>query len=282
MALISKSVGEGGQNDRRDVIVVQRLLNKHSLPPLRSLTVDGIAGKNTIDTIRHFQSVVVKMHTPDGRVDPGGKTLRSLNRGPSTPERSRQSNANVGTANLSGTRWWRANQSRYPNSTRLEDLEDTFGDNTRRFVRALRDAGATVSISSTRRDRIRAHLMHYSWKLSRGEVMARNVPQIAGLNIEWDHGDEEASRRAAGEMVRLFGLAYIASLTSNHIVGKAIDMTISWRGVLRIRLPNGANNYSEVSSGPRDGGNRELHRIGREFRVIKLISDPPHWSYDGC
>lgn len=81
MSLINKSVGEKGVNEPRDVKVVQRLLNKHSLPPLRDLSVDGVAGKNTIDAIKHFQSVVMKVQRPDGRVDPGGKTIRMLNRG---------------------------------------------------------------------------------------------------------------------------------------------------------------------------------------------------------
>lgn len=80
MGMIAGSVGQNGKNNVRDVKVVQRLLNKHSLPPLRSLAIDGIAGQQTIDAIEHFQSVVVKMRTPDGRVDPGGKTFRFLNR----------------------------------------------------------------------------------------------------------------------------------------------------------------------------------------------------------
>ena len=158
-------------------------------------------------------------------------------------------------------------------------MEDAFGNNAERFIRALRDAGATVSIASTRRDQIRAHLMHYSWKLSRGKVFASNVPKIQGLSIEWDHGNEEASKRAAGEMVKLFNMVQIASLTSNHILGKAVDMTISWRGNLRIRLQN--NSHSEIRSGPRNGDNRELHCIGRDYGVQKLISDTPHWSHNG-
>jgi hypothetical protein len=81
MSLINGSVGEKGKNDPRDVKTVQRLLNKHTIPPLRPLSVDGFAGKNTIDAIRQFQTVVMEMRHPDGRVDPGGKTIRRLNRG---------------------------------------------------------------------------------------------------------------------------------------------------------------------------------------------------------
>jgi len=32
---------------------------------------------------------------------------------------------------------------------------------------------------------------------------------------------------------------------------------------------------------PRDGSNRALHKVGRSHGVVKLPSDPPHWSSDG-
>ena len=38
-------------------------------------------------------------------------------------------------------------------------------------------------------------------------------------------------------MVKLFGMAHIASLTSSHIRGKAIDMNIAWKGTLMISRP---------------------------------------------
>lgn len=78
MVSIYGSVGEGGENQPDDVKTVQRLLNQHVLPPLRALKVDGIAGRGTIDTIRHFQEVRLGMKNPDGRVDPGGRTMSKL------------------------------------------------------------------------------------------------------------------------------------------------------------------------------------------------------------
>jgi hypothetical protein len=78
MASIRESVGQGGVNLPADVRKVQRLLNEHGLPPLRSLDTDGIAGQATITAIRHFQSVRVGMKNPDGRVDPSGRTWRKL------------------------------------------------------------------------------------------------------------------------------------------------------------------------------------------------------------
>ena len=287
MGLIDKSVGKKGHNNPQDVKVVQRLLNKHSLPPLRDLTVDGDAGPNTIRTIEHFQEVVVKMRIPDGRVDPGGKTIRHLNRGPqpdtptavSTGDSASQTTTN--SSQLSGETWWRANQGKYQNRRGLEYLTGSFRENATRFVSALRKAGATISIGSTLRHKTRAHLMHYSWQLSKGNVRAKDVPSLQGLSIEWDHGDESVSRKAAGKMKQLFNMAYYASLTSNHIRGHAVDMTITWKGNLTVKIP-GRHEAEVIRTGPRNGsGNRQLHQLGREFGVKKLVKDAPHWSHNG-
>lgn len=137
-----------------------------------------------------------------------------------------------------------------------------------------------MQVRSTRRNRLRAHLMHYSWKVAYGEIQPAEVPAIAGIDIEWDHGDDEASRQGAREMVNLFNLAHIASLTSNHIAGKAVDMTVSWKDLLVVRKP--APTQWRIESKPWDGNNRELHELGATvFGVRKLRTDPPHWSVDG-
>lgn len=280
MALINGSVGQGGLNAPGDVRVVQRLLNRHPLPPLRRLAVDGIAGPHTVAAIRQFQERVVKMRSPDGRVDPGGATLRQLNQSTGGGATSRAAAAPGQASRLSGAAWWRANQAKYPNSRRLEDLDGQFRDNCRNFISALRTAGATVSIGSTRRNKIRAHLMHYSWKVAKGQMRASAVPAIAGLGIIWDHGDDKASAKAAQEMVDLFHMAHIASLTSNHISGKAIDMTISWNGTLNIARA-GQRDSAQIRMGPRSGNNVELQRVGDTYGVKKLRTDPPHWSING-
>ena len=82
MSRIAASVGLGGENRADDVKTIQKLLNEHSLPPLRALDVDGYCGDGTIAAIRHFQESKVGLKKPDGRVDPGGKTLRALLDGP--------------------------------------------------------------------------------------------------------------------------------------------------------------------------------------------------------
>ena len=133
---------------------------------------------------------------------------------------------------------------------------------------------------STRRNADRAHLMHYCWEVAYGEIEPGDVPVCSGLDIEWDHGDVQKSREAAMEMVKLFSLAVKASLTSNHIKGKAIDMNIAWKDVLVLTRP--APLLVRIESNPHSGQNPELQEIGATvFGVKKLRSDPPHWSFNG-
>ena len=62
-------------------------------------------------------------------------------------------------------------------------------------------------------------------------------PEQALLNGIGDHGDDKASRKAAQEMVTLAHMAFLASLTSNHTKGLAIDMDVSWKGDLFLKVP---------------------------------------------
>ena len=81
MAKIEASVGLNGDNRPDDVLTVQRLLGRHNLAPLQPVPENGKADRPTIDAIRHFQIKYVGMQSPDGRVDPDGRTLRKLNTG---------------------------------------------------------------------------------------------------------------------------------------------------------------------------------------------------------
>jgi hypothetical protein len=80
---ISGSVGEGGVNRAADVRTIQEMLNK-ALPawggPTPKLDVDGACGSLTKNAIRRFQQVQLATYfSPDGRVDPGKRTLKRLN-----------------------------------------------------------------------------------------------------------------------------------------------------------------------------------------------------------
>ncbi|GAA3842164.1 peptidoglycan-binding protein [Streptomyces phyllanthi] len=70
---ISATVGVGGTNTAADVRVVQDLLNRAARA---NLAVDGDCGPATREAIRSYQSGFLRV--PDGRIDPGGLTLRRL------------------------------------------------------------------------------------------------------------------------------------------------------------------------------------------------------------
>jgi peptidoglycan hydrolase-like protein with peptidoglycan-binding domain len=262
---IGASVGQGGTNDLADVLVVQHLLNAWLAgqgEPL--LPTDGDSGPRTVAAIRLFQARMLQSPHPDGRIDPGGRTWSAL-AGAAAP--------------LSGADWWHANQARFPSSASVSDLASPFREHVMAFLAALKAAGASLSVAATRRNATRATLMHESWQVADGSLAPADVPPIPGVPIRWDHGDPETSRAAAQDMVDLFGIAYEPSLTSRHIQGRAIDMTIGWTGTLRIKDKAG---HTHAIGAPRTGdANRDLHAVGASYGVIKLLSDPPHWSDDG-
>lgn len=84
---VYKSVGIGGDNRYGDVRLVQSLLNKARVrlkeagvhfQYFKRLAEDGDCGRYTKTAITIFQRDVMKWKEPDGRIDPGGKTIRAL------------------------------------------------------------------------------------------------------------------------------------------------------------------------------------------------------------
>jgi hypothetical protein len=127
--------------------------------------------------------------------------------------------------------------------------------------------------------------MHFSFAVARESLDPGAVPAMAGVDIQWMHQtpagrpDLAASKMAAEQMVLGYGIVFKPALTSRHIEGKAIDMTISWQGDLKIATAAGTT--VTITSLPRSGDNTDLHAVGRTYGVIKLATDPPHWSSDG-
>ena len=72
---ISASVGRDGKNHGADLRKVKKLLN-HVFPE-HPLDVNGDVGRDLLRRIERFQRRF--MSAPDGRIDPGGRTLRRLN-----------------------------------------------------------------------------------------------------------------------------------------------------------------------------------------------------------
>ncbi len=184
-------------------------------------------------------------------------------------------------SNLSGRAWIIANQGRYPRSQDLDDLQAGFRENVIRFINILRNAGVRVSVTTTRRSADRAYLMHYSWRIANEDIDAADVPAKAGIDIQWNHGNNRVSIRAARAMVNYFESTSLPALITVHTRGRAIDMTITWRRDLFLGpLPDGS--FRGVIGGPRNGGeNPELREIGALFGVRKNLSSPSHWSVRG-
>jgi hypothetical protein len=277
---ISASVGRGGVNSPADVMQIQQLLNlrigEMGLPPLAT---NGIADQATIAAISRYQSSVLGMRA-DGRVDPAGRTIGRLgDTAPMSVLRDRLRAQAAGSQQLSGADWFHANEARFPNSSRVTDLAPGFATQVNAFMDALRRAGATISVSSTQRNRNRAWVMHYAWDIALGAIEPSAVPANPEVDIQWDHGDRRTSQRAAQAMVDLFAIRHRPSLNSNHIQGTAIDMTIRWDQPIDVLDAAGRSHRIDY---PRSGNtNTDLHAVGATYGVKKLASDPPHWSANG-
>lgn len=275
MSGITRSVGADGINRDGDVRTVQTLINQYSNAlSLAPLQVDGKISERMIAAIRLFQRRGANLQVADGRIDPGGRSWRAL----SGPVGAAQATIASTAGSMSGAGWWQANQARFPNSAKVSDLEPGFAANVTAFISALRTGGATVEVSATRRNKIRAYLMHYGWKVAHDTIQAADVPAEPGCTIIWDHGDAAKSRLASQDMVDLFAIVFQPSLTSRHILGLAVDMTISWDGSIKVRDASGKDVTLSV---PTNDANTTLHAVGASYGVQKLLSDPPHWSDNG-
>ena len=179
-------------------------------------------------------------------------------------------------AEPSGAHWC----ARFPASKSLDDLLPDFGDKVRAFLSRLSHAGASVSIADTWRPPQRAYLMHWCCMVGGSGQDPHGVPPMPGVAIDWTCGGAIANARtAARAMMSGYAIRFPAALESRHTQRRAIDMTIGWDGTLNIRDFNGDSHA--IASGPRNGSNPGLVRVGATFGVIKLMTDPPHWSDDG-
>jgi hypothetical protein len=185
----------------------------------------------------------------------------------------------------SGIFWVTWANAHAQNSSKIEHLVEPFRSQASAFIKALRDAGARVDVTATKRSARRAYLFHWSWKIALGKCRPSEATSIGGVDIQWDHGDDAASVKGAQEMVTGFGLAVppksinAPALTSNHIAGQAIDMDITWAGTIHVKDQLGESTpvafMSDVNA------NTALHVLGVSYGVLKLVTDAPHWSHNG-
>jgi hypothetical protein len=188
-------------------------------------------------------------------------------------------------ATKSGLFWVTWADAHAQNSSRIEHLVEPFRTQASAFIAALVAAGATVDVSTTKRSARRAYLFHWSWKIALGKCRPTEAGAVPQVDILWDHGNDAASRKGAREMVDGFGLAVPPrsvnppALSSNHITGRAIDMDITWAGTIAVK--NGDGEMVAVTFMPAVNANAVLHGVGASYGVNKLVTDAPHWSFDG-
>lgn len=197
----------------------------------------------------------------------------------------------------------------FPVIRETDKLNPVFKAQWDAFAKALEDAKAKVDIQSTLRSLGRAYMMHYCALVANGRIKPWEVPDgISSLGedtgpvgVEWSHTQADGrvdlakSKRAANDMKVLFRLAHPASLTSNHVLGKAVDVSIEWSGTIKIAekgsMKEGkavAGKEHEIKTAPRHGGtitepagNKELRDVAATYGVKKMLTDAPHWSVDG-
>ncbi len=117
---ISASVGRDGKNLESDVRLVQEALNE--VIPQKPLKVDGKIGAKTIAKIEQFQSGF--MQKPDGRIDPGGKSIKRLSG--SAPA-------------MQGA--WKGDSSRWSEAKKLDSLDKDLRKKVERVLDNLKGEG---------------------------------------------------------------------------------------------------------------------------------------------
>ena len=167
---------------------------------------------------------------------------------------------------LSGATWCAS----FPGSASTDDLEEPFKANFLEFLRALKEAGASTHIAATFRPVERAYMMRFCYLIKHKQHKPQKVPTQTGVNIEWDHGDDEKSIAAACEMSTGFDIDTLGTTpawNSQHTIGFAVDMRISWKDDLSITQKDGT--IKIITTSPKDRMNTELHEVGATYGVIK-------------
>ena len=96
---------------------------------------------------------------------------------------------------LSGKEWVKEYKEKEGQSEEslLNDLESNFKNNVVTFINVLRNSGASVVVTSTRRSKKRATLMHYAWRIGVSKDITPQQAQIEtqkeNIPINWIHTD---------------------------------------------------------------------------------------------
>jgi len=171
-----------------------------------------------------------------------------------------------------------------------------------------RGAQGAIDVVGAKRSPERAYLMHWSYKIVKEGTPATEADQDENrpkgvTDIRWAHSDEHgvydpaASVRAAAALYHALGvserLAVEPSLISDHIAGRAVDMTTTWhKDSITIRKLDGSEVVIQTTGADeRTDDNPDLHEVAESYGVIHFASqkgakslpagDKSHWSYNG-
>lgn len=137
MTTISASVGEGGANREADVRLVQQLLSGAGFD---TKGIDGDYGTNTRNAIIAFQKTFLSK--PDGRIDPGGKSLARLEQAAGKPgapaSPAAPSAPAAGGARITD---WSGDSSQWTQEKKLASLEPSFRPKIERVIAKLKADG---------------------------------------------------------------------------------------------------------------------------------------------
>lgn len=125
MAVLTSSVGQGGRNERANVITVQTLLKGKGGDPGPA---DGVCGARTIAAIRKFQTPW--MAQPDGLISPGGPIWSRLSGGAVPP-----------AAAPSPPPQWGGDSSTWTQEKKLQSMNPSLRPKVQAVVLALIQAG---------------------------------------------------------------------------------------------------------------------------------------------
>lgn len=170
---------------------------------------------------------------------------------------------------LSGAQWC----ARFPGTNEIGALDVSFRSGVQNFKAAMETAGIGVRVSATYRPVERAYLMHYAVRVANGSIAPDAVPDLAGVNIEWDHGEIGASKQAAQAMANAYNIVFPPAYPTRHSLRLAIDMTLA--NVRNKTVKDAEGNDVDI------GREADLYPVGASYGVLKLVVDRPHWSDNG-
>jgi peptidoglycan hydrolase-like protein with peptidoglycan-binding domain len=220
MLTLTGSVGKNGANRPDDIKVIQTLLNRHApAAGFDRISEDARFGANTLKAIVAFQKAI-GLRTPDGVVDPGGRTLKALAARPiekkaevpATPAAARGGAGKV-VGNVTGVQ---------------ADLVA--------YARAVAEFyGRDIKISSGKRNNAeQAAVMFKYWttNLKRGEIyrFLRDNPAtretLDELYAKAAEGEALSSAEAAESKQKFLTIcSALAPKLSAHLAGRAIDVS---------------------------------------------------------